>query len=383
MLIGFFVALAVAFVVSTLIIRYSHWHCRYTQDSTQGVQKFHSTPTPRVGGIPLFLGLLGALGLTVALDSMNSTRALWMVLATLPVYIAGMAEDVTKRVGPRWRLLAAFGSAGVAVWLFGGSLQRLDIPFLDSWLQTFPALALVITLVAVGGVCHAMNIIDGYNGLSGVVAAMILGALAYVAWKVGDAELLAMAILTIGAIGGFLVWNYPRGLIFAGDGGAYLVGFMIAEISVLLVSRHSQVSPWFPLLLVGYPVWETLFSVYRRTRSGRSAGLPDALHMHQIIFRRLVRWMIGSREAKHLLKRNSMTSPYLWAVAATTVIPAVLLWENTTGLQISFAIFAVSYVWLYQRIVRFKSPRLLVVGGGKRGVFSGRQKNAQLIERKG
>lgn len=379
MLMGFVVALFVAFVVATLVIRYAHWHGRFTQDSTEGVQKFHSGPTPRIGGAPLFLGLLSALAVTVALGGMDVAHATWIVLAILPVYLAGIAEDVTKKVGPLWRLLAAFASAGIGTWLFGGMLLRLDLPMFDPLLASFPAIAFVLTLVAVGGVCHAMNIIDGYNGLSGVVAAMILGALAYVAWKVGDSELLAMAVLTIGAIIGFLIWNYPRGLIFAGDGGAYLLGFMIAEISVLLVFRHPQVSPWFPLLLVGYPVWETLFSVYRRTRSGRSAGLPDALHMHQIIFRRLVRWMVGSREAQHLLKRNSMTSPYLWAVAATTVVPAVLLWEHTIALQISFVIFALSYVWLYQRIVRFRSPKLLVVGGNARGVRSPKLKQHEKL----
>jgi UDP-N-acetylmuramyl pentapeptide phosphotransferase/UDP-N-acetylglucosamine-1-phosphate transferase len=60
-----------------------------------------------------------------------------------------------------------------------------------------------------------------------------------------------------------LIWNYPRGKIFLGDGGAYLLGFWLAELSVLLVVRHPEVSPWFPMLLLVYPIFETLFSMYR------------------------------------------------------------------------------------------------------------------------
>jgi len=164
-----------------------------------------------------------------------------------------------------------------------------------------------------------------------------------------------------GAVAGFLVFNFPRGLIFAGDGGAYVIGFFIAELSVLLVTRHPTVSPWFPLLLVAYPVWETLFSVYRKkVLRGQSPGMPDGLHFHMLVYKRLVRWMVGSREAQHLLHRNSRTSPYLWGVAALTVIPAVLFWQRTLALQLCFGGFVLGYVWLYGRIVRFRSPRWMV-----------------------
>lgn len=364
MLTSFFVALAASLIVATLVIRLVHSDRRYALDEAHGVQKFHCRPTPRIGGVPLASGIASALVVASASGIVAPGHAVAIAISAVPVFVAGLAEDITRKVGPLWRLVAAFASAALGAWLFGGVLSRIDIAPMDSLLVSLPVAALLMTMFAVGGVCHAMNIIDGYNGLSGVVAAMILGALGYVAWKVGDYEIMVLATITIGAILGFLVWNYPRGLIFAGDGGAYLLGFLIAELSVVLVHRHPEVSPWFPLLLVGYPVWETLFSIYRRTRSGRSAGMPDALHMHQIIYRRLVRWMVGSREADHMLKRNSMTSPYLWAVAATTVVPAVLLWQHSLALQGAFVLFAASYVWLYFRIVRFRTPRVLVIGKG-------------------
>lgn len=363
MIVSLIVALGVSLAIATLLIRFAHVHARFTQDNANGVQKFHARPTPRVGGIPLFAGLGAALVSASMAGAVAPSVAGWLVLSALPVFVAGLAEDVTRRVGPAWRLLAAFASAALAMWLFGTVLGRFDLPPVDALVGAFPILAVAITMFAVGGVCHAMNIIDGYNGLSGVVAAMILAALGYVAWKVGDYELFVISGGAIGAIIGFLIWNYPRGLIFAGDGGAYLLGFLIAEISVLLVARHPQVSAWFPLLLVGYPVWETMFSIYRKKFvRGQSPGIPDGLHFHMLIYKRLVRWMVGNRDADVVLKRNSMTSPYLWAVAAITVVPAVLFWNNTLALQVAFPLFAISYVWLYLRIVRFRTPKLLVIG---------------------
>jgi UDP-N-acetylmuramyl pentapeptide phosphotransferase/UDP-N-acetylglucosamine-1-phosphate transferase len=237
-------------------------------------------------------------------------------------------------------------------------LTRVGVALLDDVLRDGVA-GLLFTAVAVGGVANAINIIDGFNGLASMVAAMILAALGYVAYVLGDHLLWNVCIATVGAVLGFFVWNYPRGLIFLGDGGAYLLGFLIGEVSVLLVARHPEVSPWFPFLLVIYPVFETLFSIYRRkVVRGSSPGMPDALHLHQLVFKRLVRWATGESPAA-LARRNAATSPYLWMLCSLSVIPAVLFWRHPGALVAFVLIFAGAYVWLYRRIVTFRSPRLL------------------------
>ena len=318
----------------------------------------------RDGALALWALVLGwGLGLVTAMFSNDfaAAQVLAWGVCVLPVFLVGLTEDLTHKIAPSWRLLSAMISAVLASWLLGAMLPRLDLPMLDHALALWPWLALALTWFAIAGVSHAFNIIDGYNGLSGVVALLALGALGYVAFKVYDFELMLVCLATIGATLGFLAWNYPRGLIFAGDGGAYFLGFVIALIAVLLVQRHDEVSAWFPLLLVIYPVWETLFSIYRRRMSGRAAVMPDALHLHQMIYRRLVLWMVGSREARHLTERNALTSPYLWGVAAISIIPAVLFWQNTPLLMALCLAFVVSYVWLYRRLVRFRAPKWLMM----------------------
>ena len=349
-----------------LIIRYAHLHARVTsKHPASGPQKSHVGKTPRIGGLPIITGFVIGLILLCLKFSIPWSRVFLWLAAASPVFLAGIAEDLTNKVGAGLRLIIAFLSASLGVWLFSAYFLRLAIPGIDA-LLAYPLFAVALTIFAVGGVSHAMNLIDGYNGLLGGVSSIILIALGYVAFKVGDLELYITCIASVSAIAGFLCWNYPRGLIFAGDGGAYLLGFIIAEVSVLLVTRHPEVSPWFPLMLVIYPIWETIFSIYRRKIiKGRSAALPDALHLHQIIFSRMVRWMVGKQEAKHLLRRNSLTTPYLWGMCLVTVCPALAFWQNSLALQFCSLIFIVLYVWLYSSIVRFKSPRWLIMNNRK------------------
>jgi UDP-GlcNAc:undecaprenyl-phosphate/decaprenyl-phosphate GlcNAc-1-phosphate transferase len=362
MLAAMLVALILSLFTSLLLIRYLHVHQRFTADRTEGPQKFHLGIPPRVGGIALFIGLVGG-AIVAAVKGILPGAFLWKWLAALaPVFLAGLAEDLTKVILPGWRLFASFLSAGIGCWLLGAVINRLDIAGLNTLLITVPAVAIIITIIAVGGICHAFNLIDGYNGLVGGVASMVFFALSYVCFLVGDLQLLAVCLISGATVVGFLVWNYPKGLIFAGDAGAYMLGFLIAGVSVLLVARHPQVSPWFPFTLVIYPVWETLFTIYRRkVIQGQATGLPDTLHLHQIVFSRLVRWMVGRREAKHLLRRNSMTAPYLWGMGLITIVPALLFWGQTIILQIWCACFISFYVWLYRRIVRFRAPKWLIL----------------------
>lgn len=355
-------ALIVSWMVCFALILFKHAHQHISSDHVDsGPQKIHHGATPRIGGVPIFVGLLAGF-LVMALGEWHFNC--WPLMITLlPAWLAGMTEDFTKRVSPFKRLLAAFGAALIGIWLLDARLVRIAIPFVDHWLNSSLLLSAVVTMVAVGGITHAMNIIDGFNGLAGVIVVMILSALAYVSNEVGDVFLFAQCVALIGATIGFLFWNYPRGSIFAGDGGAYLWGVMIAEISVLLIYRNPQVSPWFPLLLVIYPLWETLFSIYRRKIvRGLPAGLPDAIHLHSLIYKRLVRRMVGSKEAVHMIRRNSLTSPYLWALASFSIVPAVFFWNDTKFLLFFAGVFILFYGFLYTMIVRFKVKSWMVVG---------------------
>lgn len=350
---------------TALLVRYARGHAR--RYAAEVPQRFHLGAVPRLGGLAMWAAsTLGWcwMALSQQLDFANPIRSdaavagsIWVVASITTG--AGALEDLTQRLPARYRLIVTVFAAAVAVWLLDLTVPSLGLPAIDRWWSLSPWFGILLTVLAVGGLPHAFNLIDGYNGLAGTVALVCCFALAYVALQVGDRQLAAIVLALAGATAGFLIWNYPRGLIFAGDGGAYLWGVVIAIASVLLVLRHPQVSPWFPMLLLIYPVWETLFSIYRKIARGQSPGLADALHFHQLIYRRIVRQVFDDDEARRMLMRNNRTSPYLWGFAMVTVMPAVLFWNQTPLLMLFIAIFIGSYVWAYTRIVRFKVPRWL------------------------
>ena len=115
------------------------------------------------------------------------------------------------------------------------------------------------------------------------------------------------------------------------------------------------------MLLCAYPIFETIFSIYpKKFLRGMSPGMPDGVHLHMLVYKRLMRLMIGTTPDRRKTVRNSMTSPYLWVLCLLSVIPAVLWWNDTAILTCFLVLFMVSYVFLYWRIVRFKTPRWLV-----------------------
>ena len=324
-----------------------------------GPQKFHAHAVPRVGGLGIFAGMLAGAALITWLSLKPEPLAYLLLACSLPAFGAGLIEDFTKRVSPSKRLLATVVSAALAFWLLDAQIARSDVPGLDALLAV-SAGAFVVTLLAVAGIANSVNIIDGFNGLASMCVVIMLAAIAYVAFQVGDPLVGSLALLGIGAVLGFFVWNFPAGMIFLGDGGAYFLGFYVAEVSILLLVRNPHVSPLFPLLVCIYPVFETLFSIYRR-RFIRATppSMPDGIHLHSLIYRRVMRWAVGDRSAKALIRRNSMTSPFLWALCMLSVVPAVLFWNNSVVMAASLALFAFGYIALYWSIVRFRSPRWL------------------------
>jgi UDP-N-acetylmuramyl pentapeptide phosphotransferase/UDP-N-acetylglucosamine-1-phosphate transferase len=362
---GLLIAFAVAALVTLLLVRSASLHAAHTGDRDfSKPQKVHTAPVPRIGGLAVFVGLLAWLGWHSWRGGPPLTPSLLLACAA-PAFLAGFVQDCTEAVTPRGRLIATALSAALAFHFVDAGLRETAIPGFD-WLVGFTLGSLVLTVFTVAGIANAINIIDGFNGLASMCVMLMLGAIAYVAFQVEDPLIGYMALAGIGAVLGFFLWNYPSGLIFLGDGGAYFLGFLVAELGILLIGRNPEVSPLFPLLVCIYPAFETLFSVYRRgVLRQRPAHMPDGIHLHSLVYRRVMGWAVGDRSAKALAQRNARTSPVLWALCMVSIVPAMLFWDNTAGVASFLLIFAATYVALYWRIVRFRSPRLLRLFGSR------------------
>jgi len=355
------VAFATSLLTTLLIVHGAKAGSHRLKDhDLSGPQKFHAAPVPRVGGVGIVAGVVAGLSLLWWRMPSLGPPAFLLMLCAAPAFGSGLTEDVTKTQSPRRRLFFTALSAALAVVFIDASIDRTDIPGLD-WLVAMPIGAAVVTVFVVAGVANSLNIIDGFNGLASMCAVLMMVSIGYVAFQVGDGLILGLALAGVGAVLGFFVWNFPAGLIFLGDGGAYFLGFYVAELAILLLHRNPAVSPMFPLLVCIYPVFETLFSIYRRKFvRGMPVGAPDGIHLHSLIYRRIMKWAVGTSYRRSAARRNSMTSPYLWMLCMLAVVPAMLFWDSTPILAAFIGLFGVVYTGLYWRIVRFKAPRWML-----------------------
>lgn len=358
MVVIFLACVIVSVIVNVWIIRHAKSHAM--QYGIDMPQRFHKGSVPRLGGLGMLVSLsFGWIFIFLDGGKINLPEGSKEVIISLvfifPAILCGIAEDITQKISVKIRLAVTMLAAAFICYFLNISVNRLDVFWIDEIFQSIPFLGVMVAIFAIGGLPHAFNIIDGYNGLAGMVAILIALALVHISLQLGDRLLAGMLVCMIGATVGFLIFNFPYGKIFAGDGGAYFWGILIAFSCVMLVFRHPSVSPWFPMLLLSYPVLETFFSIYRKLVRGQSPGMADALHLHQLIYRRIVRVVLDD-EDKEMLHRNNKTSPYLWGVSLLTVMPAVLFWNKTFVLMIFCGIFFVFYISAYLMIVRFKLP---------------------------
>ncbi len=354
------VSFLTAFAVTWLIVRSERRHAHLSNDhDLSGVQKFHTTAVPRIGGVGIFIGVLAVV--LLATDGRPGVGRSMLVLVgcSLPAFLAGLVEDFTKRVSPSQRMLFTAVAALLAMGLLGAMLAHIDVPVLD-WLVIWPIEAAALTVFTVCGVTNSINLIDGFNGLASMCVMLILLGLAWVGWRVHDPLITQLSLAVVGATLGFFLLNFPRGRIFLGDGGAYFLGFMTAELAILLLARNPGVSSIFPLMVCAYPIVETVFTIYRRRFVHRTAaGQPDAMHLHHLVFKRLTRRGVDRADTLALTRRNSMTSPWLWAMCALAVVPAICFWDRSDVLGACLLVYVVIYTLAYRQLARFRVPRWL------------------------
>ncbi|MBC7619217.1 MAG: glycosyltransferase family 4 protein, partial [Candidatus Saccharibacteria bacterium] len=189
------VACGAALLVALLLVVTQSWHGHHTMDSDEGVQKFHTEPTPRVGGIAIAVGVVA--GYLMAGDDGKALLGP-LILAGIPAFGFGLLEDITKKVSVRTRLLATMGS-GVLGWAITGySITDANVWGLD-WLLSFSLVSVVFTAFAVGGIANAINIVDGFNGLSSGTVLIILAAFGVMSTALGDPDLARICMILAGA----------------------------------------------------------------------------------------------------------------------------------------------------------------------------------------
>lgn len=324
---SYLLAFCVSFAVNLAVVLIAKKY-KIMMDCKQSCkpQRFHFKDTPRVGGISI---------MAAALFMLADPVGKMILISSAPVFLIGLFEDLSGVVSPKVRLLFMVIGAGL-------SLMTLDVLIRQIDFVSFPYyFAIFFTLFSLVGVTNSINIIDGLHGLASGASIVAMFALFYVAFLVGDYQLGRLIIIMIFAVAGFFVWVYPWGKIFLGDGGAYFLGFLIAVFSTLLVNRNESVSVWFPLGVLIFPVWEVIFSIFRRkiVRKG-NALIADRLHLHSLLYKR-------TRFS------NSVASGILLLIYASYQFLIITFYRSSLVLVLLIIAFIIGYHVSYMKLVRF------------------------------
>lgn len=297
-------------------------------------RRVHERPTPTLGGLAMLGGLLVGMGVARFHDYFSpmftsTTEPLGVVVSACVIYLVGAIDDLREVSAPA--RLAGMALAASLLVFSGVSMLNFRVPF-DGVLILSPDLSYFVSVMWVVGMANALNFVDGLDGLAGGITAIAASTFFLYALRLVDAGILLegnvgplVAVVVAGVCVGFLPHNVHPARIFMGDGGAYLLGLLMAASTMVVGGRTDQEfsgQTYFffaplviPLVILGVPIVDTLFAILRRATRGRGVATADKDHLHH----RLMRLGHGQRRAVVIL----------WAW--TALLSGFVLYPTYTG----------------------------------------------------
>ncbi|WP_301546971.1 glycosyltransferase family 4 protein [Gordonia sp. X0973] len=359
-------ATAVTFLVTSLVRVFA---IRVGAVAVPRARDVHVIPTPRLGGVGMFIGAVAAIALAAQLPALN--RGFAYTPDMLAVIVSGLVIVLVGVVDDRWGLdaltkfVGQLTAAGVLV-IMGVSWYVFNVPVGNiGTLVLDPLQAGLLTVVITVATINAINFVDGLDGLAaglGLIAALAicLFSLGQLRDLGGDSSYYPPALITValaGACLGFLPHNFSPARIFMGDSGAMLIGLMLAAAST---SASGRISPnaygtadvftlLSPLILVAaimfIPMLDMLMAVVRRTRAGVGFYTPDKMHLHHRLLQ------LGHSQSRVALLIYLWVGVLALSVSASTVAPL-----RVVGPVFCVGLFVALTFTFLPRIIRFFRP---------------------------
>jgi UDP-GlcNAc:undecaprenyl-phosphate GlcNAc-1-phosphate transferase len=240
-------------------------------------RKKQEVPIPRLGGMPLIMAMSMGLLVIFALRPNNATNWFPILLGSVMMYGLGLWDDL-RPLGARKKLLGQFITACI-VYSLGLNIVKFSYPGVGS--IDLGAWSLPLTVLWLIAIPNIVNLIDGFDGLAGGLGMCMSVTLGIVAINNSQLAVACYAFTMAGALLGFLVFNFPPAKIYLGDGGAYLIGFTIAALSLTSSNKGSVAKVLFvTLIALGVPILDTTFAMLRRGLRGYPIFHADDEHFH-------------------------------------------------------------------------------------------------------
>jgi UDP-N-acetylmuramyl pentapeptide phosphotransferase/UDP-N-acetylglucosamine-1-phosphate transferase len=304
-------------------------------------QKIHIGEITRVGGLALIISI----SITLPFENLSliNTPA---CLSLISIFAIGYYEEITHSISAKNRLILITAISLLTVITQKLILLRLDIMPLDELLK-IPLIAIIFSVFSITGMTNAYIIIDGLNWLAVILATIAIASMTYLAHQAGLHELVVVNLIVIFAMLGFLLWKFPGGKIFLGDGGTYLIGFITSCIAIYTSNQLPTFSPWFFVIINIYPIVETLSSMYRRWVSkSLKAIYPDFNHMHSLIYTRIKKIECTKAVSSELI--NFLASLIITISSLCITLLSFHIKQSTTFLLLVIILYLLAYIRIYE-----------------------------------
>jgi len=295
-------------------------------------RKVHTRIMPRLGGLAIFIAFAVCFFLFVP-----KTKEAWGIFIGGTIIVITGALDDRYQLSPKAKILGQLIAAAVVI-AMGLRVDFINLPF-DGQVY-FRWLSIPITLFWLVGVTNAVNLIDGLDGLAAGVSGIALLATAVMAFLMGNTLAILLSVILLGAVIGFLFFNFHPAKIFMGDTGALFLGFNLAALSILGFKQVTLIAFLVPILILGVPLSDTFYAIVRRWVHKKPISEPDKNHLHHCLLsmgfsHRKTVIVIYMVSAFFALSAVLFSQSYLWGAMIIVGIVLILLelGSETVGLM--------------------------------------------------
>ncbi|MCD4824483.1 MAG: undecaprenyl/decaprenyl-phosphate alpha-N-acetylglucosaminyl 1-phosphate transferase [Phycisphaerae bacterium] len=273
----FATSLVLALLMTPAVVGFAR---RYRLYDPRGARKMHTSPTPRIGGIAIVIPMM-AVAITAMLlpwfsgifEGMGQKMVVLFATSGF-IFLLGIVDDL-RDIPAKVKLL---GQIAAAIVVCGFGIRIDTIPQFD-WM--FGYMGWIVTIIWIVAITNAVNLIDGLDGLSAGISAAACAVIAGFAIYNGQVAMGILMLSLLGALLGFLVFNFNPAKIFMGDSGSMFLGFFLATASVVCATKVATVMGLvLPALALGLPIFDMILSVFRRVLDRRSVFAADRGHVH-------------------------------------------------------------------------------------------------------
>jgi UDP-GlcNAc:undecaprenyl-phosphate/decaprenyl-phosphate GlcNAc-1-phosphate transferase len=245
-------------------------------------RKIHKNALPRIGGIAIAIAFFFSLGVGYVFLPIGQTyieSIVGLCIGASIIALVGIWDDI-RGLNASKKLLGQI-AAVLATLPFGFIIRELNIPFVGI-IEVNSIVGFFLVIFWAVGIMNAINLIDGIDGLAGGVIGKIAAALFVISLFTGQTQMALMCIILLGAVFGFLRYNFPSATIFMGDCGALFLGYITSMIALKVLFQNPNIasSSVIPVLIFGLPILDTIWAIIRRLLKHRAPFTADLGHLH-------------------------------------------------------------------------------------------------------